>query len=280
MSGTKLDLTFRVGDKIKFNRIEVNTAERFLAQHGMPGEIGALEGERATVRWKHGPRLADYTQSEIPLRDLSFACHNHGAPFEKIILDEDEAYKDGYHSGLAIGLGMDGKSFYHAGGPHVGSAPSHGCRHLLQHYEFAERNNAAWRKGWAAGQERAKMAKPLDFTKPLRTVKDHKPVHYVGPINPDGDDHMVNIAYDNGPPPRYGQVPIAIDKFGSQGHGHYENVVENVPVPQTRYYAFDTETRSVIIDPRGVLNVPRSDRHYLRVVFLDGVPIESELVAP
>jgi len=216
-----IDLAFQVGDQVSFSDLGARYP-------GVILHLGKNEDE-ATVRWKHGPRFDDYTQSEVVLSSLRFACHNHGAPFLDLKLDEDGQYKDGYHSGLAIGLVGQ---FYSAGGP---GGILHGkdgkCRHATQHDEFDIANNKAWRRGWAAGQERAKMTKPLDFTKPLRTVGDHRPVHYVGPSTPEGLDHLICIgSKDN--PPHFSGVIERINKVGSVGHGQYEVVVENVPEPQ------------------------------------------------
>lgn len=214
-----IDLSFRVDDEVYFHGSGTRR----------PARILHIAGQTATVRWKHGPRYDDWTQSEVALEQLTFACHNHGAPFESKVLDEEGMQRDGYHSGLAIGLSGQ---FYQAGGPGgvlMGKNCLKPCRHYEQHDEFDERNNKAWRKGWANGQKEACMGKKLDFTKRLRTVKDRKPVTYVGPLN---DLHVVAV---NGAPP-----PIMIDERGKvfNRDDPYGMVIENVPEPVTTVLRF------------------------------------------
>ena len=215
-----IDLSFQVGDQVRHGN----------QQRSDGVIIKMLPGGKAEVRFTSWhTRPVEYSTHVMKVKELSHSCHNRGAPFLDLKLDEDGQYKDGYHSGLAIGLVGQ---FYSAGGP---GGILHGkdgkCRHATQHDEFDIANNKAWRRGWAAGQERAKMTKPLDFTKPLRTVGDHRPVHYVGPSTPEGLDHLICIgSKDN--PPHFSGVIERINKVGSVGHGQYEVVVENVPEPQ------------------------------------------------
>lgn len=221
---TPLDLTFRKDDKVY-----LTTSSGI---HRQPAEIVHDDGEGTyTVRYKHGPRWDDWTQTEVKAIDksLRFACHTHGAPFESLVLDEEGMERDGYHSGLAIGLH---DQFYLAGGPWavaLGANSSKPCRHMKQHDEFALRNNKAWLKGWAAGQGVARMGKSLDFTKALRVVKDRRPVTYVGPL---GENHVVAI---NDAPP-----PIVINARGSvlDRSNPYGVVIENVPEARTTILRF------------------------------------------
>lgn len=84
-------------------------------------------------------------------------CHNWGAPFEKTVLDEEKNYKDGYQSGLELGL--KGR-FYQAGGPYVTgqfevNRPKK-CKHWEEMVRFEEKNCAAFKRGWRDGQAAAK----------------------------------------------------------------------------------------------------------------------------
>jgi hypothetical protein len=230
---TALDLTYRVGDKVYFDGVPSGIRHSAEIVH-----LGSPSDSLAAIRWKNGLDR-EWTQSMVDLRDVRFACHNHGAPFEKTVLDEAHSYRDGYHSGLAIGLAGQ---FYQAGGPWTPNLSKNSlrpCRHMAQHDEFVQRNADAWHKGWAAGQEQAKMNKKLDFTKPLRTVKDHRPVTYVGPLNA-----LHVVAVDGAPP------PILIDERGKvfDKDNPYGVVIENAPQPITYGYVVQTHAGPVSVN--------------------------------
>lgn len=264
---TPLDLDFRVDDEVVFNDN--------LGPANQRGKILHVVNGLATVRFKFGPRYDDYAQAEVKVSALRFGCHNHGAPFESQTLDEEGWEADGYRSGLAIGLHGQ---FYQAGGP-GGVKLAKGlnpCRHFFQHDEFDQRNNRAFRKGWAAGQERAKMNKILDFTKPLRTVKDHRVVHYVGPAFPGATTHIISVAHDNGPPARFNAAPVLIDQYGAtSGDERFSFAVENAPQPIKHRYVVKIDKENglaeLLVVVNGVNLLP-----YIDITTLDGRIISME----
>jgi hypothetical protein len=141
-----LDLKFRKGDLV---------SRRWTSGYrpAQPqGTVVSVRGERVTFKpYRHPVETGD-------AKDLVFVCHNHGAPFENTVLDEEGKYQDGFESGLKFG--RQGR-FYQAGGPftcpEIGARAK--CRHQQQECDFLRRNNKAFRDGWAAGQLEAQAEK-------------------------------------------------------------------------------------------------------------------------
>jgi len=213
-----IDMEFQVGDKV----VTKPSAH-------VRGSVAAISGDMIDVLNAQGVIT-------VHKRDLVFACHNHGAPFETLVCDEEAQEADGFFSGLSLGL--KGR-FYQAGGPGLMMDPRHtDCRHLHQHCDFEKRNNKAWRTGWAKGQEKAKMTKPLDFKKPLWTTLLHHPVYYVG-MTPTGN-HLIMVGSKSDT--KAWSKPREINSFGTpldlDGL-----IVENVrePVKHTNFLHFNKE---------------------------------------
>lgn len=131
---TSLDLSFRIGDPVR--------------------RRGDWPRSRAGVISDISLDTAEVSGIVMPLTDLQFTCHNHGAPFETTVLDEDGMYQDGYDGGYEWAVKG---SIYQAGGPYVSTAGLNDCRHQKQYREFQLKNNKAFRKGWAQGQKDALM---------------------------------------------------------------------------------------------------------------------------
>lgn len=167
----KIDLNFREGDDVAI-RSHAPSAKLNNTPYTR-GEILKINGKFADVR------ISKKTIHNVPLKDLKFSCHNHGAPFEKFILNEQKSYDEGYNSGYGIGLRGQ---FYQAGGPFcaddaVHSRSSNRCRHQKEEARLSNRANSIWLDGWKDGQAAAKKKKKVDW---------HGPLVFAGPDAPEG----------------------------------------------------------------------------------------------
>lgn len=179
---------------------------------------------------KYTVRNVSRSVERIDLSDRprgGFTCHSDGAPFEKIEFDPELTIADGYQSGLAIGLAGQ---FYSAGGPGMPEhrTPGNRCRHLRQHDEIELRKNQAWKLGWAAGQARAMDKKPFDNSPGARfrvLLRDGTRLPATMSAITPGKNTDRRYTFDI-----KGGGTVTTDHFGSAGQGHYDYVVENVPM--------------------------------------------------
>lgn len=232
----RIDLGWKVGDRIKPK-----------ARGGGVLTINRFDDNgNAVGLWKTGPRYNDVTTHVVQDPDRwELCCHRAGAPFERKVIDTVKVYEDGFAGGFYFGLR---DQFYQAGGPGCTKLYTghNDCHHMQEYDWISALENKIWRAAWRDGQEKARMKKPLDFSKPLRlgdreVAYPNRKVHYVGAMRrtPDGPlQHYVNLSISDTDPPEWtAGREFAIDEYGLPlSDGPSACWIENVPEKRVRYY--------------------------------------------
>lgn len=132
------------------------------------GTVTAIDGNGITVKTYSGPRVS------VARHEITFACHNEGAPFTSYTGGKDEGYLDGWKTGWTW---PRYRWNHDPGGPHCARdlQPRHRlteqCRHKEAYDKATMENFRAWHRGFKDG-ERLRLARrndKIDWNKPLET---------------------------------------------------------------------------------------------------------------
>lgn len=231
----RIDFGWKVGDRIRPKRGGWDLTI-----------LGFDEDGNAYGTTRSGPRHSDIMNHTVddPC-NWQFACHHPEAPFTTKVIDTVKVEENGFKSGFYYGLK---DQFYQAGGP--GCVKLHtckqDCRHMQDYDRISALENKLWRAAWRAGQEKARMKKPVDFSKPLRlgdpdVAYPNRKVHYVGKIQHTPTSaalHYVNLSISDKDPPEWQMGrEFAVDEFGLPlSGGPAACWIENVPEQIVTYH--------------------------------------------